>query len=261
MAFIWIWRLVYFLKKSMDEIIQINEINKNNAELVFSPHFIPFYPDLIKKWLKINEALVFWFIKFYLNEPNKKFYFTNKQIWDLFWFWEVVVSRLIQKLRSKWLIKANYVTKSNWWKIRYLQIVQTDLYNCISQTYTKSTIKRNNIKINKKEINKEKNSQTLKNLIEEMIKDKSYLLKIKWDLQINDKTIKEQLEWFVEYWKEKDAKWNERWSREKFFSTKRRFRTRLDRWLNYWTIKQTEEKQKTPEELKKMEEIAKLFTS
>lgn len=247
------------------EDLQQNEVLKNNAELIFKPKFTPFYPELLNKWLTMNEILVYWFIDFYLSDCWDKFYFTNKQIWSLYHYSERYVSKIISNLINKKLIICNYKIKSDWWKIRFIQKFYSDTNNSSSQTRTTVPINNNKIKDNKidykKEINKEKNSQTLKNLIEEMIKDKSYLLKIKWDLQINDKTIKEQLEWFVEYWKEKDAKWNERWSREKFFSTKRRFRTRLDRWLNYWTIKQTEEKQKTPEELKKMEEIAKLFTS
>ena len=36
--------------------IEQNKINKNNAWLLFTPKFIPFYPKLLELWLSINES-------------------------------------------------------------------------------------------------------------------------------------------------------------------------------------------------------------
>ena len=131
--------------------IEQNKINKNNAWLLFTPKFIPFYPKLLELWLSINESLVFWFIDFYLQNSSDKFYFTNEQIWKLFWFWEQNTSNIIKRLKDKWLIETKYRLKANWWKIRFIQKLYSDYNKNYSQSITK--VIDNNNKINNNKIN------------------------------------------------------------------------------------------------------------
>jgi hypothetical protein len=131
--------------------IEQNKINKNNAWLLFTPKFIPFYPKLLELWLTINESLVFWFIDFYLQNSSDKFYFTNEQIWKLFWFWEQNTSLIIKKLKEKWFIDTSYRLKANWWKIRFIKNLYSDYKNFYSPTIKK--VIDNNNKINNNNIN------------------------------------------------------------------------------------------------------------
>lgn len=131
--------------------IEQNKINKNNAWLLFTPKFIPFYPRLLEMWLTINESLVFWFIDFYLQNSSDKFYFTNEQIWKIFWFWEQAISNIIKRLKDKWFINTKYRLKANGWKIRFIQKLYSDYNVNYSPTITK--IIDNNNKINNNNIN------------------------------------------------------------------------------------------------------------
>ena len=148
--------------------IEQNKINKNNAWLLFTPKFIPFYPRLLEMWLTINESLVFWFIDFYLQNSSDKFYFTNEQIWKLFWFWEQNTSLIIKKLKEKWFIDTSYRLKANWWKIRFIKNLYSDYKNFYSPTIKKFI--DNNNKINNNNINIYEN-QNLENQNQEQSQD------------------------------------------------------------------------------------------
>ena len=158
-----------------------NKINKNNAWLLFKPKFIPFYPKLLELWLTINESLVFWFIDFYLQNSSDKFYFTNEQIWNMFWFWEQNTSNIIKRLKDKWLIETKYRLKANWWKIRFIQKLYSDYNKNYSQTITK--IIDNNNKINNNKINIINNNTEFKN---------SEFLENNNSLSINNLDLKEK---------------------------------------------------------------------
>jgi len=125
---------------------QDNEINKENAKLIFSPKFIPFYPKLLKLWLTHIQVLIFWFIDFYLQDNEKRFYFTNEQIGNLFWFWGQHISNCMKELKDKKLIDIKYKMKANWWKIRFIQKLYSDYNHSYSWSIT--TVIDNNNKIN-----------------------------------------------------------------------------------------------------------------
>jgi len=133
---------------------QENKINKENAKLLFTPKFIPFYPHLIKLWLWLAECLVYGFIDFYLQSPESRFYFTNEQIGGVFWLWEQHISNCIKSLKDKDIIKCEYKVRSNGWKIRFIQLKQK-LYSDYNNNYTQSITKviDNNNKINNNKIN------------------------------------------------------------------------------------------------------------
>ena len=62
-----------------EEEKQENEINKANAKLVFSPKYIPIYPQLLDI-LTLTEAIIYGFINFYTSSGQNRFYFTNDQL-------------------------------------------------------------------------------------------------------------------------------------------------------------------------------------
>ena len=164
----WDYKVDNMLFTYNENEIEQNKINKNNAWLLFTPKFIPFYPRLLEMWLTINESLVFWFIDFYLQNSSDKFYFTNEQIWKLFWFWEQNTSLIIKKLKEKWFIDTSYRLKANWWKIRFIKNLYSDYKNFYSPTIKK--VIDNNNKINNNNINIYEN-QNLENQNQEQSQD------------------------------------------------------------------------------------------
>lgn len=132
---------------------QDNEINRENAKLIFTPKFIPFYPKLIKLGLSITECLIYWFIDFYIQDKNSRFYFTNEQLWNIFQLWWQTVSNSVKRLKDVWLIDLKYKIKANWWTIRFIEKLWQDYKNDYSPTIKKfipnnNKIKDNNIKDN-----------------------------------------------------------------------------------------------------------------
>jgi len=137
-----------FLFTYNEEEKQQNEINKNNVKLMFKPKYIIFKPQLLELWLTINEALVYWLIDWYLRDCSDRFYFTNEEIWNIFWFWEQNTSLIIKKLKEKWFIETNYKLKSNWWKIRFIKNLYSDYKNFYSPNIKKFIDNNNNINNN-----------------------------------------------------------------------------------------------------------------
>lgn len=139
---------------------QDNEINKNNAWLLFKPKYIVFRPQLLEAWLSINEALVYSFIDWYLRDINDKFYFTNEQIGNIFWFGEQAISNIIKRLKDKKFIDTSYRLKANWWKIRFIRRLYSDYNENYSHTITKIIDNNNKINSNNKNTSNSLNSFT-----------------------------------------------------------------------------------------------------
>lgn len=193
----------WYIKESFPMIYdedreQENKANKENAKLLFTPKFIPFYPHLIKLGLWLAECLVYGFIDFNLQSPENRFYFTNEQIGNLFWLWEQYVSNCIKSLKDKNIIKCEYKIKNNGWKIRFIQLKQK-LNPDYNNNYTPSittVIDNNNIYIGDKKIFIDlvwidyikNNTEALKILFELFIKN-WYLLEAK------EKDIHDFVDW------------------------------------------------------------------
>lgn len=224
----------------MDEFLQQNEINENNANLIFKPKFIPFYPDLIEDGLTISEALIYWFIDFYLNR-NDKFYFTNEQIWSIFWFWERNTILVINKLKEKWLIETNYSIKANWWKIRFIKKCSSEVKNFSVPKW--KILSYNNNKINNNKINKKENNNILSNdnillqkkqksfleIFENEINNEDFISLLKAKYNLEDAYLKKVAGDFCLYRTEKNPNGRkEKWQMQKTFDIKRRFYTRLN---------------------------------
>lgn len=140
-----------------------NKIAKANAELVFTPKFIPFYPQLKRNFgLSWLETIIFGFVEFYLtNSESKKFYFTNKQLSEVTGadVSDVQISNSLKTLREKGLLQCNYKIRAGGGRIRFIEnfnshIKENFKYN-IKKTLniTKRKLKTNNNKIKDNKIN------------------------------------------------------------------------------------------------------------
>lgn len=132
-------------------------IARETAKLVFSPKFIPFYPELLKLDLSLVEILIFGFIDFYLSNGTGKFYFTNEQISTIVGCSEWTSSQSMSNLKEKGLISLSFKLKSNGGKIRFIRLLknqQSDYGKINSPTMEKSNDNKNKIKDNKINNNK-----------------------------------------------------------------------------------------------------------
>lgn len=98
-----------------------NRIAKNNAALVLKPKFIPMYPELLKQGYSMMEALILWFIDFFLQN-NERFYCTNEQLSELFYCSEPTISTAIKNLERRWDIKLHKKMKAGWGTVRFLTL-------------------------------------------------------------------------------------------------------------------------------------------
>lgn len=97
-----------------------NKINKNNAELVLNPKFIPLYPKILQNGFWLIEAILFGFIDFFLENTNNKFYCTNEQMAQLLNCSEHTISTAIKNLEQKWVIVLHKKIRAGWWVIRFI---------------------------------------------------------------------------------------------------------------------------------------------
>lgn len=98
-----------------------NRIAKNNAALVLKPKFIPLYPKMLDDGYSIMEALILWFIDFFLQN-NDRFYCTNEQLAQLFRCSEPTISTAIKNLEKRGDIKLHKKMKAGWGTIRFLTL-------------------------------------------------------------------------------------------------------------------------------------------
>lgn len=121
------WNVESFLFTYSEEEKQNNEINKANAWLVFSPSFIILHTFLLD-YMTTNEALLFWFIEYYLwSEKNKRFYFTNKQLAEILRVSERTAQEAVVKLEKLWCITTSRKVRAWWWQIRFVNSITKDV--------------------------------------------------------------------------------------------------------------------------------------
>lgn len=115
------WTKEEFLFTYSESEKQENEMNKNNAELILNPKFIPLYPKLLQNGYGLVESILFWFIEFFLSN-NDKFYCTNEQMAQLLNCSEHTISDAIKSLEKRWDIVLCKKIKAWWWKIRFIKL-------------------------------------------------------------------------------------------------------------------------------------------
>jgi hypothetical protein len=108
---------------------QNQEVLENNSKLIYSPKFIPFYPELTNLGLSTIAILIYGFIDFYLStSPENKFYFSNEQLIDLFKIGRTTLIKAIKELTEKNLIITNYSIKQGGGKIRFIQLCSKEKF-------------------------------------------------------------------------------------------------------------------------------------
>lgn len=146
---------------------------KSNAEKVFTPKFIPFYPELKKKYkLSWLDCMIFGFVSFYLHNSSDKFYFTNEQLGYMFSVSSQSISNSVSRLNNKKLIEVKLSIKSNGGQMRYVRLKEK-LYLDYKKSYS-PTIRKvigNNNKINNNKINIYNTISYLENIPLEDIKE------------------------------------------------------------------------------------------
>lgn len=130
------WTREDFLFTYNEDEKQQNEINRNNSQLILNPKFIPISPMMIRCGYSYLEAILYWFIDFFLCY-NDKFYCTNEQLWEMLWVSDKTISLAIKRLIDDWLIAVSYKIKSWGGKIRFLKNVNSDFTKMYSQTLQK----------------------------------------------------------------------------------------------------------------------------
>lgn len=97
-------------------------VNKANASHIFHPEFVPFKPRIQKEYdLSILETLIYGFINFYTQMASERFYFTNKQLSDLFGVSENTITTSVKNLRLRGLIDTKYRVRSGGGEIRFIE--------------------------------------------------------------------------------------------------------------------------------------------
>lgn len=137
-----------------EEERQQQQINAANASHIFSPKFIPVYPQLLKSGLTLTEALIFGFIDFYKSSSNTRFYFTNEQIASIAGCSPDTVSRCISSLEKKGLIKTSKKMRAGGGLIRFVTDVFYDSKLTNYQFGNRQNLQTNKNKINNNKINK-----------------------------------------------------------------------------------------------------------
>ena len=129
-------------------------LDKNNTNM-FSPLFVQFYPQVHKEYkLSFLHSLIYGFITYYLGVSKGEFYFTNKQIGNIFAVSEGQISKAIKDLTDKELMETNLEIKAAGGKMRYVRLrknVMSDYAKTTSLTSRKQPVNKN--KINKSIIN------------------------------------------------------------------------------------------------------------
>lgn len=139
-----------------EEEKQQNEINESNAEKVFSPEFIPFYPAVQKQFdLTNTETLIYGFIRFYTSAGGGRFYFTDEQLGLITNTNERTAGNAVRKLESLKIIHTKKKVKSGGGTMRFVENIQFRVVGNI-QLRVVGNIQPNKNNINNNKINKEK---------------------------------------------------------------------------------------------------------
>jgi len=145
-----------FLLTYSEEEKQNHEIASSNAKLVFSPKFIPVYPDLLDRGLSVTEALIFGFIDFYKSSSSSRFYFTNDQIASVVRCNPDTVSRAITNIEKLGLIKTSRKMRAGGGLIRFVTDIFYNSKLIKTQLASRQKLQTNNNKIKENKINNNK---------------------------------------------------------------------------------------------------------
>ena len=152
-----------FLQPYSEEERQEAEISRANAELIFQPAFIPFFPKMQKQYeLTDTETKLFGFIWFYLSNSSHRFYFKNEQLGEILNCNPDTASRAMSALEKKGIISTSRRIKTGGGQIRYVTRLDKNYKSDLtiptsrvaSPTRQKLQTNNNTLKDNKRKDNK-----------------------------------------------------------------------------------------------------------
>jgi predicted transcriptional regulator len=208
-----------FLFTYSEEEKQQNEINRENAKLVFSPEFIPYYPEVQKTYdLSHIETILYGFIRFYLANGKGKFYFGNEGLARILRTSPATINNSIRKLSSVNLIEKSKKISASGGTIRFItnvRMLKTSHSECEKLNIQNvKNLTQNNNKINNNKINNI--GQSLKEQIKPFL----------------DQYSKSMIEDFLLYWEEGKSN-KQRWEMEKTWDVSMRlkkWKKNQDKW-------------------------------
>lgn len=144
------WNSKKMLFTYSEEEKQEQEVKNAHSKLIYSPHHITIYMDLINKWYSLIDCYVFWFIHFYLWEWKwKRFYFCDKDFSEILKISESSVSNSLKRLSEDWFIIKRQKMKAGWWTIRFVELLNSN--NCDYQTPLNKISKQDDIRLHIKD--------------------------------------------------------------------------------------------------------------
>jgi hypothetical protein len=189
-----------FLFTYSDEERETNDINRENAKLVFSPKFIPFYPKLMDLGTTYLDCILYGFIDFYTsNSTSGKFYFTNLQLSSILSCSEKTISRSVKNLETLNLVKISRKVKAGGGQIRFVRLDKNDQSSgTLVTSLAGHLLPTNNNKINKNKIKEISKQAVACSPSVNKILDIFY--EINPSLNYGNTTQRKAVDWFIKKW-------------------------------------------------------------
>lgn len=225
-----------FLFTYSEEEKQEHELNKNNAQLILNPKYILVSPAMIRAGYSYLEAILYWFIDFFLAH-NERFYCTNEQLGVMLGVTEKTISLAINKLAKDGLIDVSYKIKSWWGKIRFIKNVTSNWTETLCPTLPKGNGIYNKIidnKIIETRVSENSTSTSTSDAVIVPYHAPTRIIFSTDDLR----DFADYIDDFRNYWEETDSKGTARWRKQKTWDTHRRLLTwKKNNDTNFWRNK------------------------
>lgn len=143
---------------------------EENNKIIYSPEFIPYYLDDVKKmWLSLLEWLCYWFIRFYCKKH--KFFFSSDEFSKVIQTSTWTIDNIISKLVKIWIIKTKTKRYNNCWKFKSIREIEfnSNFLNSLNDENVISSDDENVISSGNeiKDNNKDNNKDNITNVIEQ----------------------------------------------------------------------------------------------
>lgn len=161
----WNWTREDFLFTYSESEKQENEINKNNAGLLYEADFYPLYTDFLKLDINTVELVIISYL-YYWTKKGKWIYTNNESLAVLTKTSTATITRTLKNLVDKWYISIN-TKKMMTWTDRKMQVTQP-LIKMISATNQNDESYNNNKKNNTNTTTTKTQSNSLNSLTQRL---------------------------------------------------------------------------------------------
>jgi DNA-binding transcriptional regulator GbsR (MarR family) len=235
-----------------EEERQEQEINKNNAELIWKIQFFTVPVWMIDFELTGKTMLIYAFISFYTHNGGE-FFVGDEKMSEFFKCSKSTVSNSVAQLKKIGLIKATYrinfngsktriltdnsdnivanlktLRPASLKKLRYPVLNSSDTQSEDIKTYKEDTYTEDNYKEEREDkikILPPPASDTFNKLLANSEEKENFITAVVEKTKLNDNIVRNEIEKFIGYWTESNQKGKQRWQMEKVFDVKRRLGT------------------------------------